>query len=55
MHTPLPNEVRARLATDSRILDGQGIAVSSDDGATITLRGIVATLGQRRAAARDAH
>jgi osmotically-inducible protein OsmY len=53
MHTILDDQVRERLAADRRIPDPARIAVSADQGSA-TLRGAVATFGQRLAAAEDA-
>ena len=53
MHHHLQDEVRSSLARDPRIPSAQEIAVSDGDG-IITLRGTVATFGQRRAAVQDA-
>jgi osmotically-inducible protein OsmY len=53
MHTNLEDEVRAQLAADRRIPDATTIAVSADQG-SVTLRGTVATFGQRLAAVEDA-
>ena len=53
MHTALDDQVRSRLSSDPRIPDAATIAVSGDRY-TVTLRGAVATFGQRRAAVSDA-
>ena len=53
MDTILEDQVRSHLATDPRFPDSTAIAVSAD-GDSITLRGTVATFGQRRAAVEDA-
>ena len=53
MQTTLEDQVRSGLSSDPRIPDPATIAVSGD-GYSVTLRGAVATFGQRRAAVSDA-
>jgi osmotically-inducible protein OsmY len=52
-HSPLEKDVIARLEADPRIADSAEIAVVGDGG-TVTLRGTVERLSQRRAAEHDA-
>jgi osmotically-inducible protein OsmY len=52
MDAVLEDQARSHLAADPRIPDPTTIAVSAD-GDSVTLRGTVATFGQRQAAVHD--